>query len=96
MREIQDYADGNSGLASFAHYFRYGNTNRICYHISTGRVSPWIIYNCSSGVDWLGSLNQDSLAIILPFVDPDFWNRKFESFPADVEWCRHILQEAGF
>lgn len=96
MREIQDYADGNSGLASFSHYFRYGNSNRICYHISTGRVSPWIIYNCDSGRDWLGDLNQDGLAIVLPFVDPDFWNRKFESFPADVEWCRHILKEAGF
>lgn len=96
MREIQDYANGSSGLASFAHYFKFGNTNRICYHITTGRVSPWIVYNCSSGVDWLGNLNQDSLAIVLPFVDPDFWNRKFESFPADVEWCRHILQEAGF
>ena len=96
MREIQDYADGNSGLASFSHYFRYGNSNRICYHISTGRVSPWVIYNCDSGRDWLGDLNQDGLAIVLPFVDPDFWNRKFESFPADVEWCRHILKEAGF
>lgn len=95
LREMQDYTDRNSGLAIFSHYFRYGNTNRICHHITTGRVSPWVIYNCGSGRDWLESLNQDSIAIVLPVIDPDFWHRKFETFPADVEWCKHILNEAG-
>lgn len=95
LREMQEYADGHSGLADFSHYFRYGNTNRICHHITTGRVSPWVVYNCASGVDWLENLNRDALAIVLPVIDPDFWRRKFETFPADVEWCKHILHEAG-
>ena len=95
LREMQTYADGGSGLDSFRDYFRYGNTNRICHHITTGRVSPWVVYNCDSGVTWLANLNPDSLAIVFSIIDPDFWHSKFASFSADVEWCKHILNEAG-
>lgn len=94
LREMEDYA-GNSGIASFSHYFLYGNTNRVCYHISTGRVSPWIVYNCSSGREFLGNLGEEHLVLVMPYIDPDFWNRKFADYVADVEWCKHILKEAG-
>jgi hypothetical protein len=94
LREMEDYA-GNSSIASFSHYFLYGNTNRVCYHISTGRVSPWVVYNCSSGREFLGNLGEEHLVLVMPYIDPDFWNRKFADYVADVEWCKHILKEAG-
>ena len=94
LKEMEDYA-GNSDIASFSHYFLYGNTNRICHHISTGRVSPWIVYNCSSGREFLGNLGEEHLVLVMPYIDPDFWNRKFADYVADVEWCKHILKEAG-
>jgi hypothetical protein len=34
---------------------RYGNTNTICYALSSGRISPWCIYNSDSGIEFLGS-----------------------------------------
>jgi len=95
LKEMEEYATGNTGLAHFSHYYRYGNSNRICHHITTGRVSPWIVYNCDSGVEWLGNLGQEHLVLVIPWIDPDFWNHKFRDYPADVEWCRHILKEAG-
>lgn len=95
LREMQDYADGNIGLADWSHYFRYGNANRICYHITTGRVSPWVVFNCATGVDFLGGLGEEQVAMVLPYVDPDYWNRKFSDYVADAEWCKHVLKEAG-
>lgn len=95
LKEMENYTAGNSGLAHFSHYFRYGNPNRICHHIAGGRISPWIIYNCDSGISFLESLDEGLLAVVLPWVDPDFWNRKFKDFPDDVAWCKHILKEAG-
>ena len=94
LQTMEEYALGDSGLADFSHYFKYGNHNRICYHVTTGRISPWVIYNCDSGVQFLESINQEHLAIILPWIDPDYWNRKFKDYVADVEWCRHILKQA--
>jgi hypothetical protein len=95
LQTMEEYANGDSGLADYSHYFKYGNHNRICYHITTGRISPWVIYNCNSGVQFLESINQEHLAIIISWIDPDYWNRKFKDFVADVEWCKHVLGEAG-
>lgn len=95
LKEMEEYANGGSGLAHFSHYFKYGNTNRICYHITTGRVSPWIVYNCDSGIEWLANLCEEHVVLVMRWIDPDVWNRRFRDYPADVEWCRHVLREAG-
>ena len=95
LKEMEEYANGDSGLASYSHYFKYGNHNRICHHITTGRVSPWLVYNCNSGIEFLESISTEHLAIVLPWIDPDYWNRKFKDYVADVEWCKHILGAAG-
>lgn len=95
LLEMQDYADEIKTLASFNDYFRYGNENRICYHITTGRISPWIVFNCASGVEFLERLNEEQIATVLPWIDPDFWQRKFSDYVADTEWVKMILKEAG-
>ena len=95
LKEMQDYADEIKTLASFKDYFRYGNANRICFHITSGRISPWIVFNCSSGVEFLGNLSEENIAMVLPWIDPDFWQRKFSDYVADTEWVKMILKEAG-
>ena len=95
LKTMEDYASNGSGLAGYKDYFRYGNANRICHHISTGRISPWIVFNCVSGVDWLSTLGDDQISVILPWIDPDYWNRKFIDYMGDVEWTKHLLAEAG-
>ena len=96
LKEMQDYADAHPDLRNgFIDYFRYGNSNRICHHITTGRISPWIIFNCASGVDFLSDLSEEQVAIIMPWIDPDFWQRKFSDYLADTEWVKDILRKAG-
>jgi hypothetical protein len=94
ITEIENYAE-HSNLAHFRDYFRFGNDNRICHHITTGRVSPWVVFNCGSGIEWVDGLEQQHLDLVLRYIDPDIWNRKFSDFPSDVEYCKHILKEAG-
>lgn len=36
---------------------RYGNTNAMAYAVGTGRISPWVIYNCESGQKFLSELD---------------------------------------
>lgn len=94
LMTMQDYADEIKTLASFSDYFRYGSENRICFHISTGRISPWVVFNCASGVEFLDRLNNEQIATVLPWIDPDFWQRKFSDYVADTEWVKMILKEA--
>ena len=96
LKEMQTYADDHPELRNgFTDYFKYGNSNRVCYHISTGRISPWIVYNCDSGVEFLDGLTEEQIQIILPWIDPDFWQRKFKDYLADTEWVKDILEKAG-
>ena len=95
LNEMQNYADDNTDLKNgFSDYFRYGNPNRIVHHISTGRISPWIVYNCQSGIEFLDGLNEEQIKLILTWIDPDFWQRKFKDYMADAEWVKDILVKA--
>jgi hypothetical protein len=96
LKEMQDYADNNLDLKNgYRDYFKYGNGNRICHHIVSGRISPWVVYNCGTGVEFLDGLSEDQVAIIMPYIDPDFWQRKFKDYLADTEWVKDILSKAG-
>lgn len=96
LKEMQDYADNDLILGnSFSNYFKLGSRNRIVNHIQNGRVSPWVVFNCASGIDFLSSLNEEQIVIIMPWIDPDFWQRKFKDYAADTEWVKDILQKAG-
>ena len=96
LKEMQDYADSEPKLQNnFNNYFRLGSANRIVHHISNGRISPWIVYNCNSGVDFVGSLNEEQIEIIMPWIDPDHWQHKFKDYPADTEWVKSVLAAAA-
>ena len=96
LKEMTEYAEARPELRNgFNDYFRYGNSNRICHHITTGRISPWILYNCGTGIAFLEELNEEQVQIVLPWIDPDFWQKRFKDYLADTEWVKDILQKAG-
>lgn len=78
------------------HCLRYGNSNAMAYAVSTGRISPWVIYNCDSGQEFLSELNPEQLAMVWPYIDADFWQRKFQNYPADQEYAKDLLKKAGW
>ena len=75
---------------------RYGNSNTVTYAISTGKISPWIIYNCDSGQQFLNNMNTEQIQIVWPWIDSDFWQKKFRDYPADQAYAEEILRQAGW
>lgn len=75
---------------------RYGNANALCYDITAGRISPWVIYNCDSGIEFLNQLSAEQVAIIWPYINSDIWQKKFHDYPADQEYVKDILAKAGW
>lgn len=94
VQQAQTWAEENS--SSFDHMFRLGNKNKLCYYITQGRVTAWAIYNCDSGVDFLNGLSEEQTSIVFPWIDPTYWKKRFQDFPAEVLWCRDTLTVAGF
>lgn len=75
---------------------RYGNANAMCYAITSGRISPWIIYNSESGQKFLTELSTEQVQMIWPYIDSDVWQKKFNNYPADQEYAKDILTKAGW
>lgn len=89
---VHDQPDIRNG---YRDYFRLVNDNRVCYHIASGRISPWAVYNSESGQDFLASLNDDQVAIINDIIDPVYWQSRFRDLPDDVNFVRQVLSMAG-
>jgi hypothetical protein len=96
LKEMETYADSHPDLKNgLSDYFRYANSNRVVYHITTGRISPWIVYNCTSGREFLEALNEEQIGMVITWIDPTFWNKKFQDYLADSLWVKDILRQAG-
>ena len=89
-----DWADKNSAQPNDC--LRYGNANAMCYAITTGRISPWVIYNSESGQQFLSSLDPGQVAMIWPYIDSDVWQQQFAKRPEDQAYAQEILTRAGW
>jgi hypothetical protein len=77
-------------------YIRFGNVNKICYAITTGKISPWLLYQSNSGVRFLETLNPDCVKMIVDYINPDQWALKFHRNPEQVKEVKQLLNTAGY
>ena len=75
---------------------RYVNGNRICQHIANGKLSPWILYQSKSGVDFLDTLNETQVKMIIDYINPELWKIKFNREPENVQQVKEILSAGGY
>ena len=76
--------------------FRYGNVNKICYQITLGKISPWILYQSNSGTQFLDKLNQAHVKLILDYINPELWAIKFKREPEKVLEIKLLLKQANY
>ena len=76
--------------------FRYGNNYRICYNITKGKISPWMLYNSESGVKFLTDLDETQVKMILDYIQPEIWAAKFKRHNDIVKEVKQLLRDAGY
>jgi hypothetical protein len=89
-----DWAEKNTSPAHDC--MRYGNANVLCYAVTAGRISPWVIYNSESGQKFLRELDATQVAMIWPYIDSDAWQKRFQDRPQDQAYAKNILKQAGW
>ena len=89
-----DWAEKTSNPAHDC--LRYGNANVLCHAITTGRISPWVIYSSESGQKFLSELGTEQVAMIWMYIDSDVWQKKFQTYPTDHEYAQEMLKQAGW
>jgi len=86
---------GDSSGAQWFHYFNYANFNRAVSDIRNGKISAWIVLNCTTGKAMLENMNDEQLELIQTVLDIPFWVHHFKSKKADVELVKEICRESG-
>lgn len=92
--EINRWAEETNG--DFSTFFITGNKNKVCQMIGFGRVSPWVLFNCTAGVEFLSTLNSEQVNSIYRWIDPSYWDKKFKDNPSDTKFAKSVLEAAGF
>jgi hypothetical protein len=75
---------------------RYINSNRICHMISAGKISPWMLYQSVSGIEFLEGLNEPQQLLIFDYINPEQWAVKFKRNPDNVQQVKELLKEGGY
>lgn len=76
-------------------FFREISRPRLIHWIKSGRISPWIIFNCDSGDASIAAMTDHEQNMIMEYLEPTFWQRKFSARQEDVEFVQMVLKEAG-
>jgi hypothetical protein len=92
IQTMMDWAEKNQSV--WEHYFAYVNLNRAAHDIKEGLVSPWLVLNTKAGKDMLNRMNDEQLSIISLLIDPQYWLKRFKTYPADLELVKDIIKEA--
>ena len=91
---MMEWADENTP-APWNHYFEHVSLNRAVWHIKDGKISPWLLLNCTSGKNMLGKFNDEQLGMIFHIVDPSHWGIRFKRQQRDVELVKEVVKESN-
>lgn len=76
--------------------FRYGNRNRICFDITKGKISPWMLYHSQSGLQFIENLDVTQQKMILDYINPEQWAIKFKRSSNIINEVKQLLTAAGY
>lgn len=76
-------------------FFRKISPAQATMWIQTGRISPWVLFNCESANDMIGRLSEEQLDLIYSYIDPEFWKIKFKMNEGDANIVREELKAFG-
>ena len=90
---MMEWADKNDSV--WNHYFNYVSVNRAVFDVKDGKISPWILLNCSSGKKLLSNFSDEQLAAISTMIDPPYWIKQFKKLSDDVDLVRQVAKESN-
>jgi hypothetical protein len=75
---------------------RYGNINRICFEITKGKISPWMLYQSDSGLSFLEKLDNTQQKLVLEYINPEQWALKFHKQKNIISEVKELLHAGGY
>lgn len=93
ITEIMSWCEKNT--ETFSEFFIKVTANEAAYLIRTGKISPWVLYLCTSAENLMNKFSEEHGKIIGEVIEPSFWMRKFKKSTEDVEYIKSLLEQSG-
>jgi len=94
VKTMMEWAEENEP-AAWNHYFNYVGLNRAVWHIKDGKISPWLLLNCTSGKEMLSKFNDEQLSMVFHVINPQHWAMRFKRQPNDVQLAKDVAKESN-
>ena len=94
VKHMMDWAEENEP-AAWNHYFNYISLNRAVWDIKDGKISPWLILNCTSGKTMLSKFNDEQLQMVYHVINPEHWAMRFRKLPNDLQLVKDVARESS-
>lgn len=75
---------------------RYANPNKICFQITKGKISPWMLYHSVSGLEFIEKLDVTQQKMILEYINPEQWSIKFKRSSNIIPEIKELLRAGGY
>lgn len=76
-------------------FFRKINPNVGTMWVRSGRISPWVLYNVDSALQFFERCSPEQISIIKQFAPPGPWKIRFNKDKDGCEFIRNTLQDSG-
>ena len=90
---LQNWAEENNTV--YNRYFSDIAPSLSVFHICSGKISPWVLFNSTEAQGLIDRLNSEQLKMITDYLEVDYWQRTMSVNPQDQRWVEGILGEAG-
>lgn len=76
-------------------FFREITPSRAVQWLMSGRISPWVIFNCQSGRDLMDKFSSEQYDLLAKAIDMKFWSKKFLDSIDEVHRVQDFLASEG-
>ena len=90
---MQQWATEND--QEWTNFFRNISAGQALVWITTGRISPWMIFICESANALLDRFSPEQMSIVGKYLDPKVWGPKLDSERQEVDRLRQLFEEVG-
>jgi len=93
LRTIQTWCETQA--QSMADFWPLVNTNTATLWITQGKISPWLLYNCTSAVEFLERCTPEQLELIQKIAPIKQWRVRLLRHKQQADLIKSVLCEAG-
>jgi len=89
---LQTWAKENN--TTYNNYFEIVSPNLAVFHICSGKISPWVLFNSNAAQGLIDRFNPEQIKMVTDYLEIDYWERAMKVNPQDTKWVKEIMEQA--